>query len=185
MDFEEREFLIHEHFIKKMTTMYMAPKNVRDSMDAKKLYGEELRRAINTRLSSNIPNKDVFKDELQKIWDRCVSNHMLTLWFTPSLIAKQAAKVNHEYVQRTMAVQSNWDKLTVTGEDAETGEVRAGKNDPIGQGWTIEKCDWHIAETQRLMEEEGLNRHMGQVLIRIPRKAKERLLALDKQVQTA
>lgn len=181
MTFEEREHIIHMDFVVKMGRMYYAPRVMKDDKAAQKQYGEELRRVVNQRLSTHIPNEDVFKQEIAKVWDRCIASHTMGTWFSPSTVAKAVSKVNADYVARTQAVDSTWEKLTKPGEEPE--KPRASKNDPIGQGWTIEKCDWHINETQRLMDEEGLNRGMGQVLIRIPMKAKERLLALDKQHQ--
>ena len=39
MDFEQREALIHERFVRKMTTMYLPPNNVKQSDASKKMYG--------------------------------------------------------------------------------------------------------------------------------------------------
>lgn len=170
MDFEQRERLIHENFIRKMATMYLPPNNVKQSDAAKKMYGEELRRAINSRLSSDIPNEDVFNDQLQKVWDRCVAAHDFRIWFTPSLVAKQANKVNGEYVAFQNKSNATWERLSSPRKEQERPPT--SKADPASQGWTIEKCDAAIEYTKK----ELGNSHMAKVLARIPEKAKERLL---------
>lgn len=168
MNFEQREALIHENFIRKMTTMYLPPNNVKQSDASKKLYGEELRKAINQRLSSDIPNAEVFNDLLGKVWDKCVAAHDFRIWFTPHLVAKHAAKVNAEWQQR----QSKANRLFEINGQAPEEQPRASKLDPASQGWTIEKCDAAIEYTKK----ELGNSHMAKVLCRIPEKAKERLL---------
>ena len=168
MDFEQREALIHERFVRKMTTMYLPPNNVKQSDASKKMYGEEIRKAVNQRLSSDIPNADVFNDLLGKVWDRCVAAHDFRIWFTPHLVAKHAAKVNAEWQQRNTKAN----KLFETTSSHQDEQPRAGKTDPAGQGWTIEKCDAAIEQTKK----ELGNSHMAKVLCRIPEKAKERLL---------
>lgn len=168
MDFEQREALIHEHFVRKMATMYLPPNNVKQSDASKKMYGEEIRKAVNQRLSSDIPNPDVFNDLLGRVWDRCVAAHDFRIWFTPHLVAKHAAKVNAEWQQRNTKAN----KLFETTSSHQDEQPRAGKTDPAGQGWTIEKCDAAIEQTKK----ELGNSHMAKVLCRIPEKAKERLL---------
>ena len=168
MDFEQREALIHERFVRKMTTMYLPPNNVKQSDASKKMYGEEIRKAVNQRLSSDIPNPDVFNDLLGRVWDRCVAAHDFRIWFTPHLVAKHAAKVNAEWQQRNTKAN----KLFETTSSHQDEQPRAGKTDHAGQGWTIEKCDAAIEQTKK----ELGNSHMAKVLCRIPEKAKERLL---------
>jgi hypothetical protein len=170
MDFEQREALIHEHFVKKMAVMYLPPNNAKQSDAAKKMYGEEIRRAINTRLSSDIPNTDVFNDLLAKVWDKCVAAHDFRIWFTPSLVAKQAGKVNGDYVAMQNKTNATWDRLSKPLKEGERSPT--SKADPASQGWTIEKCDAAIEMTKK----ELGNSHMAKVLCRIPEKAKERLL---------
>jgi hypothetical protein len=170
MHFEQRERLIHENFIRKMATMYLPPNNVKQSDAAKKMYGEELRRAINSRLSSDIPNENVFNSLLQQVWDKCVSTHDFRIWFTPSLVAKQASKVNGEYVARQNKSNATWERLSSPNREQERPPT--SKADPASQGWTIEKCD---AAIERTKKELG-NSYMAKVLCRIPEKAKERLL---------
>jgi len=168
MDFEQREALIHEHFVRKMATMYLPPNNVKQSDASKKMYGEEIRKAVNQRLSSDIPNPDVFNDLLGRVWDRCVAAHDFRIWFTPHLVAKHAAKVNAEWQQRNTKAN----RLFETTSSHQDEQPRAGKTDPAGQGWTIEKCDAALEQTRK----ELGNSHMAKVLCRIPEKAKERLL---------
>lgn len=173
MDYELREKLIHDHFVSKMSTMYLPPQNCKNNPQASQMYGKELRRVINTRISSDIDINEVFIEQLDKLWDRCVAAHDFRIWFTPSLVAKQAAKVNADYVSRQKANDAQWERLTKPVKDE---EVRANKTDAAASGWTIEKCDAHIAEMERMMEAGEMNRFMGQKLMGIPMKAKERLL---------
>tara|TARA_B100001287_G_scaffold127058_3_gene107182 strand:+ start:10482 stop:11000 length:519 start_codon:yes stop_codon:yes gene_type:complete len=168
MNFEQREALIHENFIRKMTTMYLPPNNVKQSDASKKLYGEELRKAINQRLSSDIPNAELFNDLLGKVWDKCVAAHDFRIWFTPHLVAKHTAKVNAEWQQR----QSKANKLFEIAGQAAEERPRPNKLDPAGQGWTIEKCDAAIEYTR---QELGYTASADS-FCRIVEKAKERLL---------
>ena len=57
MDYDIRHNLIHEKFILKMAKMYMAPKNIANDSEAKKMYCRELRNAINKRIDSGAMRK--------------------------------------------------------------------------------------------------------------------------------
>ena len=175
MDFETREIIIHNRFVAKIGKMYHAPRALKDNQEGRKLYGEEMRRVINQRLSSAIPNKDVFEAQVDKLWDRCIAKQTMGTWFTPSLVAKEATKVNSEYLTSTRAIERTWDELK-NPDRPNNNEPPRDKSKPETMGWTIEKCDEHIAMTKQMMKDGKLNIHMGNVLIRIPMKAKERLL---------
>ena len=170
MTFDERENIIHTEFIVKMGQLYYPPKHV-DTKEGKQLYGQELRKIINNRLSKNIPNKETFEQEVNKVWDRCCQANNFRVYFPPHLVAKIATQVNHEWTGKQQKIDATWERLTEP-EDT-TPEPR--KDRPETMGWTIEKCDRHIQETQRLMDEGHLNKGFGNLLIQIPIKAKERL----------
>lgn len=173
MDYESRLQNIHDNFIFKMVQMYQPPKHIAQSAEAKKLYCRELREAINKRMDSRIPNFEVFESLLAKVWDRCITENTYRLYFTPALVSKHTSKVNAEYQQKQSATDKQFeDAFKPKSEE----DVRANKTDPAGGGWTIEKCDAHIAEMERMMEAGEMNRYMGQRLMGIPTKAKERLL---------
>jgi len=155
--------------------MYHPPRALKDNQEGRKMYGEEMRRVINQRLSSAIPNKDVFEMQVDKLWDRCIAKQTMGTWFTPSLVAKEATKVNSEYLASTRAIERTWDELK-NPDGPDSNEPTRDKSKPETMGWTIEKCDQHIAMTKQMMKDKKLNIHMGNVLIRIPMKAKERLI---------
>jgi len=178
MDFEQRESLIHKHFVAKMATMYLPPQQCKADKEASKMYGRELRKVINTRTSSDIKNPDVFVDQLEKIWDRCVAENSYRIWFTPALVAKHATRVNVEYVKRQQEQENTWERLASPAPHEE--KPRATKDNPEAQGWTIEKCDAAIARTEELLG----NSHIGKVLANIPKKAKERLIQKAGQIDS-
>jgi len=181
MDFETREQIIHEQFIRKMGKMYLPPQSCKTDNEAKQMYGQELRRIINGRLSADMPNADVFAAEVGKVWDKCVAVHDFRIWFTPSLVAKQATKVNAEYSSRQKKVDATWERLSAPITEQE--RPHASKEDAAANGWTLEKCDQHIADMEAMMERGEINRYLGQRLIGIPMKAKERLInACNKSV---
>jgi hypothetical protein len=171
MDFQQRDELIHKEFVVKMGKMYLPPKSCQD-LEAKQMYGQELRKVINQRMSSNIPNAEVFLTELGKVWDRCVADNSYRIWFTPALVAKHASKVNAEYLQRQQAVDKQWERLSSPSNDE---KPRPHKCDAAAQGWTIEKCDAHIADLQRMVRDGEMNRGIANLLMKIPQTAKERL----------
>lgn len=174
MDYELRHKLIHDQFINRMTRMYQPPNNIKGDNDAYKMYGEELRNAINKRMHADIPNPDVFNGLLDRIWDGCIAEHTFRLWFTPALVAKHAARVNGEYVKRQAKANKLFDQVKRPWDKP---EPRASKEDAAANGWTIEKCDMHIEEMQRMIADGQYPKQLGEMLIRIPMKAKERLIS--------
>lgn len=174
MNFEQRSQTIHDNFILRMAKMYQAPKHIKEDKEAVKLYCREVREAINKRLDSRIPNAEVMNGLLDKIWDKCIAENTFRLYFTPALVMKHTAKVNADYQQREDKADAifagekpAWEKQT---------EVRPSKEDAAANGWTIEKCDEHINNMERMIADGDINRYMGQRLMQIPMKAKERLL---------
>ena len=173
MDYESRLQTIQSNFILKMAQMYQAPKHIKDNKEAAKVYCGEIREAINKRLDSRIPNEEVMKGLLDKIWDRCIAENTFRLYFTPALVMKHATKVNADYQTR----QDKADEMFNPPRPNEWEEViKPPKDDAAGNGWTIEKCDQHIQQMQQWIEDGEYPRSLGNILIRIPMKAKERLL---------
>jgi hypothetical protein len=172
MDQETRERIIHERFTSKMATMYLPPQSVKENQPAKQMYGQELRRAVNTRIASNL-DEVTFKSQIDKVWDRCVTSHELRIWFSPSMVAKVAGKINSEWVSQTKAIDKSFEvAFTPKNEEKE----RPVKSDAAGGGWTIEKCDEHIANMERMIADGEIGGHMGRKLANIPRAARERLI---------
>ena len=173
MDYELRHKLIHDEFINRMTRMYQPPNNIKGDNQAYKMYGEELRNAINKRMHSDIPNPDVFKSLLDRIWDGCIAEHTFRLWFTPALVAKHAGRVNAEYVKKHNKANKLFEQVKQPWDNP---QPKASKEDAAANGWTIEKCDMHIEEMQRMIADGQYPKNLGEMLIRIPMKAKERLI---------
>ena len=172
MDYDIRHNLIHEKFILKMAKMYMAPKNIANDSEAKKMYCRELRNAINNRVDSGITEEKTFLALLEKVWDRCIADQTYRLWFTPALVSKHASKVNAERRETINATNSKIEQAFSPEAKAE----RPPKYDAAGGGWTIEKCDEHIANMERMIADGEIGGHMGRKLANIPRVAKERLI---------
>jgi hypothetical protein len=175
VDYEQRQEVIHKNFVLKMAQMYQAPKHIAQDKEAKRLYGREIRETINKRLDSRIPNVEVLDGLLSKIWDRCIAENSYRLYFTPALVAKHASKINAEYTQREDKNDRAF-KEAFTPKSEEAERQRPPKNDAAAGGWTIEKCDEHIANMERMIADGEINRYMGKRLMQIPMTAKERLL---------
>jgi hypothetical protein len=171
MDYDIRHNLIHEKFILKMAKMYMAPKNIANDSEAKKMYCRELRNAINKRIDSGADEK-TFLSMLEKVWDRCIADQSYRLWFTPALVSKHASKVNAERRETINVTNAKVEQAFSPENKAE----RPPKYDAAGGGWTIEKCDEHIANMERMIADGEIGGHMGRKLANIPRVAKERLI---------
>lgn len=172
MDYDIRHNLIHQNFIQKMNKMYTAPKNIVHDMDAKKMYCQELRNAINKRIDSGITEEKTFLSILEKIWDRCISDQSYRIWFTPALVSKHASKVNAERRETINATNAKVEQAFSPDDKAE----RPPKYDAVAGGWTIEKCDEHIANMERLIADGEIGGYMGRKLANIPRVARERLI---------
>jgi len=175
MDYEARMQAIQSNFIMKMAQMYQAPKHIKDNKEHVNVYCKEIREAINKRLDSRIPNVEVLNELLDKIWDKCISENTYRLYFTPALVMKHTTKVNSDYQQR----QAKADKMfeeAFTPKAQEQERPRSVKTDAVAGGWTIENCNEHIANMEGMIERGEINRYMGQHLMSIPKKAKERLL---------
>lgn len=171
MDYDIRHRLIHEKFIRRMTKMYMAPKNIAQDKEAKQMYGEELRNIINKRIDSGADEK-TFLSMLDRIWDRCIVDQSYRIWFTPALVYKHASKVNSERQTSINATSTAIERAFSSQPEAE----RPSKDDPAAGGWTIEKCDEHIANMEQLIADGEIGGYMGRKLAGIPRAAKERLI---------
>ena len=170
MDFDSREKSIHANFIRPMTKMYTCPKNIQNDVEAKKMYGQEIRKAINSRISTKVPNQETFDGLVKKVWDRCVTEQSYRIWFTPAMIAKHASKINAEWQHRYESIDR---ALAKVKEEPE--ENRGRKDEPATQGWTIEKCDMHIEEMEHLISTGGIQKDIGRALMGIPLAAKRRL----------
>jgi hypothetical protein len=174
MDYEQRSEAIHRNFILRMAKMYQAPKHIKEDKEAIKLYCREVREAINKRLDSRIPNMEVMDGLLNKIWDKCIAENTYRLYFTPALVMKHASKVNADYQQRQDKADAMFSGAKQPWE--KSNEVKPSKEDAAANGWTIEKCDEHISNMKRMIADGEINRYMGQRLMQIPMKAKERLI---------
>jgi hypothetical protein len=172
MNYDQREHAIHTKFVIKMGKLYGPPNNIKHDRDAQQVYSQELRRAINSRLPTNI-NDETFDLLLDKVWDKCVQDNTYRVWFLPATVSKVAAKISADFIARQKALDA---KFNLTYEGQEKDRPKGDKSKPETMGWTIEKCDEHIAMTKQMMKDKKLNIHMGNVLIRIPMKAKERLI---------
>ena len=172
MNFDQREHSIHNNFVLKMGKLYGPPNNIKNDTDAQRVYSQELRRAINNRLPTDI-NDETFELLLDKVWDKCVQENSYRVWFLPAMVSKNASKVASDFIARQKSLDA---KFNVTYEGQDKERPKGNKSKPETMGWTIEKCDEHIAMTKQMMQDGKLNVHMGNVLIRIPMKAKERLL---------
>ena len=175
MDYDSRSQVIHDNFIVKMASMYQAPKHIAGNQDAKKTYCREIREAINKRLDSRIPNVEVMVSLLDEIWQKCISENTYRLYFTPALVMKHTNKVSADYQMRQNKNDAAFEQARKNAWD-ESSQVKASKEDAGANGWTIEKCDKHIADMQRMIADGEYPKQLGEMLMRIPMKAKQRLL---------
>lgn len=172
MDFDRRERLIYQHFISKMNRLYMPPNNIKGNKDSMAEYCREIRRVINERISTKVATEEYFVDIINKIWDQCIKEHTMRLWFSPSLCIKATQTVMRDQYRVIHGDEIMQKQI----EENQKERARGDKTDPASQGWTVETCDAAIAHTKEQIDAGKLPRGIGMILIRIPEKAKERLL---------
>jgi hypothetical protein len=147
-----------------MATLYVAHVGLRDNPEGAKLYLQEICEAINGNMPTDI-NSDLYTEYLRKIWKGVIGDHTSRYWFPLNLIVKHSKQVAREHHQRNRTPASYIPK----GEQ-QADDVRAR----VGN-WTIEGARAAIAQTQAEIDSGALPANIGQILIRIPQKAIERL----------
>lgn len=161
----QREQIIHKLFIQKMATLYDCPKHIRNNKDSQQEYYRQLRKTLNQSLDNRISNEETFSLLVGKVFDRCCSAQEFRVWFSPHLVSKVAYKVSAEWAHNHESI----DRHLAKTQKQETEEQP-------GKPFTLESCDARIAETQAMIDAGELPAALGKMLIRIPKKAKERLL---------
>ena len=89
------------------------------------------------------------------------------------MVAKVAGKVNSEWVNQNKQIDKSFE-IAFSPKSQEA--ARPPKSDAAAGGWTIEKCDEHIANMERMIADGEIGGYMGRKLANIPRAAKERLI---------
>tara|TARA_R100001460_G_scaffold22569_2_gene45871 strand:+ start:156 stop:632 length:477 start_codon:yes stop_codon:yes gene_type:complete len=148
-----------------MATLYDCPKHIRNNKDSQQEYYRQLRKTLNQSLDNRISNEETFSLLVGKVFDRCCSAQEFRVWFSPHLVSKIAGKVSAEWVHNHESI----DRHLANPKKKEIEER-------TGNPFTLESCDAHIAETQAMIDSGELPAALGNMLIRIPKKAKERLL---------
>ncbi len=165
LNHHQREQIIHKLFIQKMAILYACPKHIRSNKDAQQEYYRQLRKILNQSLDNRISNEETFSLLVGKVYDRCCSGQEFRVWFSPHLVAKVAGKVSAEWAH---------DHESIDRHLAQTQRQETEKQ--TTKPFTLESCDAHIAKTQAMIDSGELPATLGNMLIRIPKKAKERLL---------
>ncbi len=161
----QREQIIHKTFIQRMAKMYACPTHIRSDKEAQGEYYRQLRKTLNQSLDNRIPNEELFTLLVNKVFDRCCSAQEYRVWFTPHLVSKIAYKVSGEWSHNHESI----DRHLAKNQEPEIEES-------TGIPFTLESCDARIAETQAMIDAGEIPAAIGNTLIRIPKKAKERLL---------
>ena len=133
MNYDQRVNLIRRTIIVKMQKLYSAPRNMANDEEAKSLMVDEIIKAINSQLPSQIEKQDDFIHQLSKVWDILQSKQDFRVWFMASDCRKAANKVGGDWIRR------NPDKVErpASPVEQETSNVSAKEN-PAAAGWTIE-----------------------------------------------
>ena len=164
MDYEGRMSLCRTKFAANMATLYAPHVALRDNPEGAKLYLQEICEAINGNMPSDI-NADLYTEYLRKIWRGVISDHTSRYWFPLNLIVKHSKQVAREHHQRNRTPASYIPK----------GEQQADDIRTKGGNWTIEGARAAITKTQAEIDSGALPANIGQMLLKIPQKALERL----------
>jgi len=164
MDYEGRMSLCRTRLVESMVTLYAPHVALRDNPAGAKLYLQEICEAINTNMPTDI-NADLYTEYLRKIWRGVIGEHTSRYWFPLNLIVKHSKQVAREHHVRNRTPASYIPK----------GEQQADDVRVKGGNWTIEGARAAIAKTQAEIDSGALPANIGQILIRIPQKAIERL----------
>ncbi len=165
LNHHQREQIIHKLFIQKWQHCMIVQKHIRNNKDSQQEYYRQLRKILNQSLDNRVSNEETFSVLVSKVFDRCCSAQEFRVWFSPHLVSKVAYKVSAEWVHDHESI----DRHLAKTQKQET------KEQP-GKPFTLESCDARIAETQAMIDAGELPATLGNMLIRIPKKAKERLL---------
>jgi len=170
----QRKNIIEKTFIKKMTSLYRPHKHLveQNAIDA---FTAEAVEMLNNRLPF-AQNQDHFVDMLRNVWRKVVDGHTSTFFFNLADISKAASNVASEHYRTHVAP---FQPKAIFNDPRH--EVRGSKDDPASQGWTKEKAQAAIDDTRAQIEAGDLPRGIGEILIRIPTKALERLIAKEEQ----
>ena len=170
----QRKSIIERTFIKKMAALYRPHKHLveQNAVDA---FNAEAVEMLNNRLPF-AQNQEHFVDMLRKVWRKVVDSHTSTFFFNLADIGKSASAVASEHYRTHVAP---FQPKAIFNDPRH--QVRGSKDDPASQGWTIEKAQAAIDDTRAQIEAGDLPRGIGEILIRIPTKALERLIAKEEQ----
>lgn len=163
MSFESRMQVVAE-FTAKMSTMFQPHVRLREP-EAGAMYLSEIANAINSRLPSEIPNHDVYREACREIWTGVVAKHKSSYWFSLSDVISASNKVANKYYRKY-----GKKKQKTYGGQYEGEAVRVK-----GEGWSVDGATKALEETRRLMDSGELSVGIGRILERIPIKALSRL----------
>ena len=164
MDYEGRMSLCRTKFAANMATLYVAHVGLRDNPEGAKLYLQEICEAINSNMPSDI-NSELYTEYLRKIWKGVIGEHTSRYWFPLNLIVKHSKQVAREHYARNRTPASYVPQGQHQADDIRTK----------GGNWTIEGARAAIAKTQAEIDSGALPLNIGQMLLKIPKKALERL----------
>lgn len=164
-----RAELIKATFVHNLHKIYQPHKHLTEG-DAVGLYLREIANIINQKLP-HCPNEESFMTMLRAIWSKCTTAHDTRFFFSLALVNKMTQQVSREHYNKH--VKPFEPKVSLNKKaDASVGS----KDNPESQGWTVEKCRKHIADTQALIDSGEIGRQMGESLISIPKIALSRIL---------
>ena len=169
---EQRMSVIKNTFIAKTEALYQPHARFKGNDPAKAMYLQEIAEQLNDRLPV-IPNAEALTAVLRNVWKQCTRRHDSSYYFSISLVSKVAADIAKEHF-RVHNFGSN-----VTRQETTKEKPRGNKANPFTQGWTIEKAQAHISETQALMDSGELPRTLGNELIKIPQAALAKMQAIE------
>jgi len=169
---EQRMSVIKNTFIAKTEALYQPHARFKGNDPAKAMYLQEVAEQLNDRLPV-MPNAEALTAMLRNVWKQCTRKHDSSYYFSINLVSKVAADIAKEHFRAHNFAPN------VTRQETTKEKPRGNKADPFSQGWTIEKAEAHISETQALMDAGELPRTLGNELIKIPQSALAKMQAIE------
>ena len=155
---------VASEFTSKMSVMFQPHVRLRDET-AGGMYLKEICEAINSRMPSEIPNHEVYREACREVWKGVVAKHRSSYWFSLADVISATNKVSAKY----QGMYGDKKKKVSYQHEASDQESR-----PRGEGWTLEGAIKQLKMTDEMIARGELGA-FGSTLRKIPLKAIERL----------
>ena len=166
---ERRKDVIRRTFISQMKKIYRPHKHLIDNK-SEGVYLDQMAEIINEKLPV-ADSEEHLLVMIRKSYDHATSKNDTNFYFSLAQVIKSCTHVAQEHYKTHIAPFEKQTRYIESKHDEERGR----KDDPTSQGWTIAGAQKQIEYTQELMDTGQLPKRVGEMLIRIPQKALERI----------